>query len=538
MSSTSDSIDSRGSREYQRGGRAREPRSPPPLSASAHLDSVRRTILPNTQTRAARPTSEPVVKPTPSESSQRRARTSVDYGENMDVKLQGGTEEKRRSQGSDIMYAVVKGVPAKPAIPKLVGASGSGTVVVPRSRPVSQPGSGHLHQAGNNSRRSSSRNESQEASVGRQENHLRGSRISSTTDSTINTSSTAVTRNIHSKPGSRDSNVSDSAKRESLQSFTSFTSTLDESIPDDSPGTFDERDGQEETSLLQKHDGDRRSAKDSKYDRKDVLKTKETEPWTNHSTTDKREVPQRYAGGTPLGTKKSESSPENSTMDSTDTLFQPTAPLIAYPALDAYLSSLKPAKFSEIPKSSSSSLTTLSDLNSSAPVAGSKSPAPKSNTSGTKPKKAPPPDPREGMFPPLSQVPIGVTLDELKVNVTKPPGFFDQELQNVLLSSAVDGIMSGESSNIGISWMRIEIIRDFLQFVALYLSVSGNTFVNQKYLYASVNIIPALLSLDLPRAFGYGMIFLFLFCIVAFAALYTFKIMTRTDPNDDIEVCL
>ncbi|KAF9316036.1 hypothetical protein BG003_002394 [Podila horticola] len=526
-SASGDNLSS-GSREYQREGRAREHRSPPPFSASSHLDSVRRTVSPSMQTREARPTSEPIVNPTPSESSQRRARASVDYGENMDVKVQGGTE-KRRSQGSDIMYAVVKGVPAKPAIPKLVGASGSGTVVVSRSRPVSQSGSDHLNQTGDDSRSRFSRYESQEAAAGRREN------ISSTTDSTINTSSTAVTRNIHSKPGSRDSNVSDSTKRESLQSFTSFTSTLDESIPDDSPGTFDERDGHEEMGLLQKHDSDRRPTKDSKYDRKDVLKTDEAEPQSTHSTIDKRDVPQRYAGGTPLGTKKSESSPENSTLDSTDTLFQPTAPLIAYPALDAYLSSLKPAKFSEIPKSSSSSLTTLSDLNSSAPVAGSKPPAPKSHTSGTKPKKGPPPDQREGMFPPLSQVPIGVTLDELKVNVTKPPGFFDQELQNVLLSSAVDGIMSGESSNIGISWMRIEIVRDFLQFVALYLSVSGNTFVNQKWLYASVNIIPALLSLDLPRAFGYGMIFLFLFCVVAFAALYTFKIMTRTDPNDDIE---
>lgn len=462
----------------------------------------------------------------------------MDYGENMDVKLLGGAEEKRRSQGSDIMYAVVKGVPTKPAIPKLVGATGSGTVVVPRSRPVSQTGSGHLHQADSNSRSSFSGNDSQEAMARRRDDDQRRSRISSTTESTISTSSTVVARNVHSKPGRRDSNVSDSTKRESLQSFASFTSSLDESIPDDSPVTFDERDGQEEMSLLQTHDSDkyyRKSAKDPKADRMDVLKTTEIEPRTNHSTVDKRQVPQRYAGGTPLGTKKSESSPENSTLDSTDTLFQPTAPLIAYPALDAYLSSLKPAKFSEIPKSSSGSLTTLSDLNPSAPVKESKSPAPKPSTVGTKPKKPPPPDPREGMFPPLSQVPIGVTLDELKVNITKPQGFFDQELQNVLLSSAVDGIMSGESSNIGISWMRIEIIRDFLQFVALYLSVSGNTFVNQKWLYASVNIIPALLSLDLPRAFGYGMIFLFLFCIVAFAALYTFKIMTRTDPNDDIE---
>ncbi|KAI8347282.1 hypothetical protein B0O80DRAFT_373018, partial [Mortierella sp. GBAus27b] len=139
------------------------------------------------------------------------------------------------------------------------------------------------------------------------------------------------------------------------------------------------------------------------------------------------------------------------------------------------------------------------------------------------------------MFPPLDKVPIGVSLDQLKTNVTKPPGFFDQELQNSLLSAASDGIMSGEASNVGISWMRLEIIRDFLQFVGLYLSVSGNTFVNQKWLYATVNVIPAILSLDFPRALGYGMIFLALFSLVCFGALYMFKIMTRTDPNDDIE---
>ncbi|KAG0348630.1 hypothetical protein BG004_004661 [Podila humilis] len=512
-------------------------------STSTPLVDPTRVASPNSKARSSRPTSEPAIKHSNSSSptssannnNQRRAVTSVEYGELTDAQVQGGREEKKRGQGSDIMYAVVKRVPAKPAIPKLVGASGSGTVIMPPSRPQSQVGSNHFQPIIGNNRRSLVKNNSEETVAGGHGHEWQGQRTSISSNATNSTSSTAVARSTHSKPGSRDSNVSDSTKRESFQSFTSFASTLDESIPEDSPGTFDERDGQEEMGLLQRYDGD----KDSKPTKVITNKAEKGRiqvagSGMPHSTEEKKPVPQRYGGGTPLGTRKSESSPENSTLDSTDTLFQPTAPLIAYPALDAYLSSLKPAKFSDIPKSPNGNLTTLGDLNPAASDIGSKNLASKTEKSGSKSKKSPP-DPREGMFPPLHQVPIGVSLDELKINVTKPPGFFDQELQNVLLSSAMDGIMSGESSNIGISWMRIEIIRDFLQFVALYLSVSGNTFVNQRALYTSVNVIPALLSLDLPRAFGFGMIFLVLFCIVAFAALYTFKIMTRTDPNDDIE---
>ena len=329
------------------------------------------------------------------------------------------------------------------------------------------------------------------------------------------------------------SEKTDSAsKRESVQSFLSSTSTLDESIPEDCSGSvFDDRDVQEQTSLLQQSPlskeptvmakdqstGDKRGP--AKHARRKAMSSQDAGQINAH---------QKYAGGTPMGTQKSETSPENSTLDSSDALFQSTAPLISYPALDVYLSSLKPAQFTEISKPPPALPKDEMDLNK---AGVKKTPAAKKA-----PKKTPPPDPREGMFPPLDKVPVGVTLDELKANVTKPSGFFDQELQNTLLSAAMDGIMSGESSNIGIGIMKLEIIRDFLQFVGLYLSVSGNSFVNQKWLYATVNIIPALMSLDLSRAFGFGMVFLILFGLVCFIAQYTFKIMTRADPNDDIEV--
>ncbi|KAG9068273.1 hypothetical protein KI688_011868 [Linnemannia hyalina] len=406
------------------------------------------------------------------------------------------------------MYAVVKGVSSKPAIPKLVGASGSGTVVVGQGR---------------------SQNPGVASDLG---DIFKPNVASKNVDRRADRSNSQQTL-VHSKVSSAATSSTNQSKRESVQSFTSHASTLDESIPEDSSGVFDDRDAREETSLLKKavnpNIGDV-SEKDAgrKFGDSKLHSGSETAKITI-SGLPLRIHDQKYTGGTPLGTKRSESAPENSTLDSSEALFQPTAPLISYPALDAYLSSLKPNKFTEIPADSfglgTSSLTDGNSSTKSKPLP----PQP------SKSKKPPPPDPRIGMFPPLNKIPEGITLDQLKVNITKPPGFFDQELQNVMLSTAVDGIMSGESSNIGISYMRIEIIIDFLQFVGLYLSVSGNTFVNQKWMYTAVNVIPAVLSMDFPRAIGYGMIFLFIFGLICWIALYTFKIMTRADPNDDIE---
>lgn len=456
---------------------------------------------------AHRPTSEPIesVIRSTSPRNERQTVTTINDGRRQGASFQG---DSRSSRGSEIMYAVVKGVSSKPAIPKLVGASGSGTVVVEQGRRQ-------------NTTVSSDVDEIFKPNVASRNVHRRADR--SNIQQTL----------IHSKVSSAVTSSTNQSKRESVQSFTSHASTLDESIPEDSSGVFDDRDAREETSLLKKVAnptiGDV-SEKDAgrKFGDSKLHSGSETAKITI-SDLPLRMHDQKYAGGTPLGTKRSESAPENSTLDSSEALFQPTAPLISYPALDAYLSSLKPNKFTEIPTDTfglgTSSLTDGNSSTKSKPLP----PQP------SKSKKPPPPDPRIGMFPPLNKIPEGITLDELKVNITKPAGFFDQELQNVMLSTAVDGIMSGESSNIGISYMRIEIIIDFLQFVGLYLSVSGNTFVNQKWMYTAVNIIPAVLSMDFPRVIGYGMIFLFLFGLVCWIALYTFKIMTRADPNDDIE---
>ncbi|KAF9170819.1 hypothetical protein BGX21_008404 [Mortierella sp. AD011] len=476
--------------------------SNPPLSRSANDGAERATPL----KKAPRPTSEPIPGQSQRPSNQRRAKTSVGSEEGMVSRAQGGD-----SRGSEIMYAVVKGLPAKPAIPKLIGATGSGTVIIPKSRQESQDG---------NTRSGAS---AESVSEDMSSISLISKNVDRRAARSARTDSQAAL--VHSKVESSNDSTNRS-KRESGQSFTSLSSITNEFIPEDA-GTFDDRDSKEDTSLLAKsQEGDLESANAYPAIKTNQAKANLTtfdsqKPLPSMSS--KLQVQQKYEGGTPMGTKKSESSPELSTLDSSDALFQPTAPLITYPALDAYLSSLKPAQFSNIPTDDPAPKPTDSQDSS------------KTKGSAAKSKKVPAPDPREGMFPPLGLVPVGITLDELKINVTKPPGFFDQELQNVILSSAVDGIMSGESSNVGISWMRLEIIRDFLQFVALYLSVSGNTFVNQKWLYATVNIIPAVLSLDFPRAVGYGMVFLIVFSLICFISLYTFKIMTRTDPNDDIE---
>ncbi|KAF8927738.1 hypothetical protein EDD21DRAFT_36136 [Dissophora ornata] len=422
--------------------------------------------------------------------SQRRTRVSVDNEEQYT-----DLQEDGRTRGSGIMYAVVKGVPAKPAIPKLVGATGSGTVVIP------------------NSRRESWEESTGSASGINDEPHGEGftpNRASWSTESKVARFDSQQTLTNSSAVSMDNPTPSDKG-------------ILEEFMPDDSPGALADRDTMEKTKLLRgTGESDLAATNASGRARAGQRKTNTTAAITVKKVSTKLQVERRYTEGTPIGTRKSEGAPKHSIVESPDALFQPTAPLVSFPTLDVYLSSLKPYTFSEIQSSPPTPQFTGGGMSSAA-------------TPAVKPKKEPAPVPREGMFPPLDKIPVGVTLDELKINVTKPPGFFDQELQNVILSSAVDGIMSGEASNVGISWMRLEIIRDFLQFVALYLSVSGNTFVNQKWLYATVNIIPALLSLDFPSAIGYGMVFLILFSLVCFAALYTFKIMTRTDPNDDIE---
>ncbi|KAF9582023.1 hypothetical protein BGW38_000763 [Lunasporangiospora selenospora] len=489
------SFDSTSTRNPPRSTSTRNP-SDSTSSSTQSITTPTQSTLPDNRTRSGYTSSSAQS----AAASTSRPRASRGDGHSVSSSFEQQNSPDRSSRGSEIMYAVVKSLPAKPAIPKLVGATGSGTVVVRRENEISS-------------------NPFQDPPKDFQ-------RAAATRPDSQHDQANLITKPPPSASITRD-NISAQRKRDSVQSNISLASTLIEGgspqqsdHPDKKNPFISEPEQSAAPLAIQPQttypDLDDDSDVETRLLSIDGRKLRRGD---DPSATSEYIPLQKYDGKTPLGTKRSEMLPEIPALDSTSALFQPNALLISYPALDAYLSSLKQAQFSKIPEKET----------------------PKEGTDGAesisskKKDKKETPDPREGMFPPLNLVPTGVSLDELKANITKPSGFFDQELQNVMLTSAVDGIMSGESSNVGISWMRIEIIRDFLQFVGLYLSVSGNTFFNQKWLYTTVNIIPAVLSMDFPRAFGYGMIFLIMFAIVCCIALYTFKIMTRTDPNDDIE---
>ncbi|GES83027.1 hypothetical protein RCL_jg19954.t1 [Rhizophagus clarus] len=136
-------------------------------------------------------------------------------------------------------------------------------------------------------------------------------------------------------------------------------------------------------------------------------------------------------------------------------LFKPGAPWIHLPHLDEFIKSLPPTEFSE-PK----------DLMTSKEYE-------KFIGYGKSDDKF-----KDAMFPPMNQIPEGISLEDLKHNILKNDGYLSQEHKNNIFDAAIDGILASQSSSLQI-----------------YLE-SG---------------------------------------IVVYGGLYWFRIMTKYDPNADIE---
>lgn len=193
-------------------------------------------------------------------------------------------------------------------------------------------------------------------------------------------------------------------------------------------------------------------------------------------------------------------------------LFKPGAPWIHLPHLDEFIKSLPPTEFSE-PKD----LMTTKEYEK---FIGYGKPDDKF---------------REAMFSPMNQIPEGIRLEDLKHNILKKDGFLNQEQKNNLFDAAIDGILAGQSSTIGMNMTRLEIIRDFIQILALALSFVASNIVGS-WVKTILVTIPNLLSFNLDRIFGNGTAFFLSFCVIVFIGLYWFRIMTKYDPNADIEV--
>ncbi|CAG8491759.1 5235_t:CDS:2 [Dentiscutata erythropus] len=113
----------------------------------------------------------------------------------------------------------------------------------------------------------------------------------------------------------------------------------------------------------------------------------------------------------------------------------------------------------------------------------------------------------DSLFPPLNQIPDEVSLDELKSNITSKE---KSPMHNDLISTAIDGVLIAEASAFGNTFMKLEILRDFIQFLTLALAF-GSAGTVDGWLKILLNTIPNFLT------------------------LYWFRMMTKWDPNADAE---
>ncbi|CAG8466098.1 26770_t:CDS:2 [Dentiscutata erythropus] len=200
-------------------------------------------------------------------------------------------------------------------------------------------------------------------------------------------------------------------------------------------------------------------------------------------------------------------------------LFKPGAPWIQLSYLDEYIKSLPPTEFSD-PKD----LMTKEEYEKFVKDCKSVKHS-------------------ELIFPPIHQIPDGISLEDLENNMLKKPSTFlgiqmTQGRRNDWLDAAIDGVLAVEGV-IGIETSPdkltiLEIIRDFIQFLTLVLSFE-NPGIFQSWVKILLDTIPNLFSLNLDRVFGNAIAFFLVFCVIAFGALYWFRMMTKWDPNADVE---
>ncbi|GES75634.1 hypothetical protein RCL_jg12770.t1 [Rhizophagus clarus] len=84
-------------------------------------------------------------------------------------------------------------------------------------------------------------------------------------------------------------------------------------------------------------------------------------------------------------------------------------------------------------------------------------------------------------------------------------------------------------------FLKLEIIRDFIQFTALALSfVTQGTFGND-HIYIFLSSIPDFLSLNMDQVFGFGAVFLLIFFVIGFGCLFVFRKIANWKKVTDVE---
>ncbi|KAI9594794.1 hypothetical protein BDF19DRAFT_414199 [Syncephalis fuscata] len=127
------------------------------------------------------------------------------------------------------------------------------------------------------------------------------------------------------------------------------------------------------------------------------------------------------------------------------------------------------------------------------------------------------------LFPPFSYIPKGVTVEELKRKGAQGTNPFQSAIMGTIAEN------SQRLVQVTATFLRLEIVRDFIQFIGLYLTILVPDLGDQ-FAVAFRNFMN-FISLRFSNIFRKGAIFLIIFSVISVIALAIFNVLRQKDPN-------
>ncbi|CAB4392488.1 unnamed protein product [Rhizophagus irregularis] len=84
-------------------------------------------------------------------------------------------------------------------------------------------------------------------------------------------------------------------------------------------------------------------------------------------------------------------------------------------------------------------------------------------------------------------------------------------------------------------FLKLEIIRDFIQFTALALSFVTPGMLGNDRIYILLRSVPNFMSFNMDQVFGFGAVFLLIFCVIGFVCLFMFRKIANWKKVTDVE---
>ncbi|KAI8052417.1 hypothetical protein BDF22DRAFT_688123 [Syncephalis plumigaleata] len=131
----------------------------------------------------------------------------------------------------------------------------------------------------------------------------------------------------------------------------------------------------------------------------------------------------------------------------------------------------------------------------------------------------------DALFPPFSHLPKGNTVEDLKRKGTQGANPFQSAIMGAIAENS-QRLLQGT-----LTFIRLEIVRDFVQFLGVYLAILVPN-LGENFMVVFRNITN-FLSLRFSEVFRKGAIFLLVFSVICLIALTIFTILRQKDPNAD-----